>query len=138
MKAFQWTLRVMAMIPLVTGLMEVFMGLSSLKAIGTQLPAEVWVQPSVDNNWRFLGTVWAGYAALVIYAVSDPLRHSTLLRILLTVLFLSGVARAASVLLTGWPVPPFIVAMCFELLVMPLMYLWLERVLKAQNEMTPW
>jgi Domain of unknown function (DUF4345) len=128
MKAFQWILRVMAMIPLVTGLMEVLMGLSSLKAIGVQLPTDVWVQPSVDNNWRFLGTVWAGYAALVIYAVSDPLRHGTLLRILLSVLFLSGVARATSVLLTGWPVPPFIVAMGFELLVMPLMLLWLLRV----------
>lgn len=128
MNAFQWTCRVMAMIPLVTGLMEVFMGLGSLKALGVQLPSEVWVQPSLDNNWRFLGTVWAGYAALVIYAASDPLRHSTLLQILLSVLFLSGVVRASSVLLTGWPVPPFIVAMGFELIVMPLMLLWLLRI----------
>lgn len=131
MRAFQWTLRAMAMIPLVTGLMEVWMGLGSLKAIGVILPAEVWVQPSVDNNWRFLGTIWASYAVLVVYAVSDPRRHATLLRILLTVLFLSGVARAASVLLTGWPVPPFIAAMGFELLVMPLMLLWLRRIERA-------
>jgi Domain of unknown function (DUF4345) len=131
MRAFQWTLRAMAMIPLVTGLMEVWMGLGSLKAIGVILPAEVWVQPSVDNNWRFLGTIWASYAVLVLYAVSDPRRHATLLRILLTVLFLSGVARAASVLLTGWPVPPFIAAMGFELLVMPLMLLWLRRIERA-------
>jgi hypothetical protein len=122
----------------VTGLMEVWMGLGSLKAIGVQLPAEVWVQPSVDNNWRFLGTIWASYAVLLLYAVSDPLRHVTLLRILLSVLFLSGVARAASVLLTGLPVPPFIFAMGFELLVMPLMYLWLGRVLQAQKETAQW
>lgn len=70
----------------------------------------------------------ASYSVLVLYAVSDPLRHGTLLRILLGVLFLSGVARATSVLLTGWPVPPFIAAMGFELLVMPLMLLWLRRV----------
>jgi hypothetical protein len=41
MKTFQWTLRVMAFIPLVTGLLEVFMGLGSLKAIGVQLPNEL-------------------------------------------------------------------------------------------------
>jgi hypothetical protein len=133
MKTFQWTLRVMAMIPLVTGLMDVWMGLGSLRAIGVQLPADVWAQPSVDNNWRFLGTIWASYSVLVLYAVSDPLRHGTLLRILLGVLFFSGVARAASVLLTGWPVPPFIAAMGFELLVMPLMLLWLRRI-----ERTTW
>jgi Domain of unknown function (DUF4345) len=128
MKTFQWTLRVMAFIPLVTGLLEVFMGLGSLKAIGVQLPNELITQASVDNNWRFLGTVWAGYAALIIYAVNDPLRHATLLRILLTILFLSGIARATSVLLMGWPVPAFIGAMVFELFVMPMMMLWLFRI----------
>jgi Domain of unknown function (DUF4345) len=128
MKTFQWTLRVMAFIPLVTGLLEVFMGLGSLKTIGVQLPNELMTQASVDNNWRFLGTVWAGYAALIIYAVNDPLRHATLLRILLTILFLSGIARATSVLLMGWPVPAFIGAMAFELFVMPLMMLWLLKV----------
>jgi Domain of unknown function (DUF4345) len=128
MKAFQWTLRVMTMIPLVTGLLEVFMGLGSLKTIGVQLPNELMTQASVDNNWRFLGTIWASYAALILYAVNDPLRHATLLRILLTVLFLSGIARATSVLLMGWPVPAFIGAMAFELFVMPLMMLWLIRV----------
>ncbi len=132
MKTFQWTLRAMALIPLVTGLMEVFLGLSSLQAIGVQLPSDILAQPSVDNNWRFLGTVWAGYAALVLYAVNDPLRHVTLLRILLGILFLSGVARAASAVLTGWPVLPFIVAMMFELVVMPLMALWLSRIVTTQ------
>jgi hypothetical protein len=128
MKTFQWTLRVMAFIPLLTGLLEVFMGLGSLKTIGAQLPNELMTQASVDNNWRFLGTVWAGYAALIIYAVNDPLRHATLLRILLTILFLSGIARATSVLLMGWPVPAFIGAMAFELFVMPMMMLWLFRI----------
>jgi hypothetical protein len=128
MKTFQWTVRVMAFIPLLTGLLELFMGLGSLKTIGVQLPNELMTQASVDNNWRFLGTVWAGYAALIIYAVNDPLRHATLLRILLAILFLSGIARATSVLLMGWPVPAFIGAMAFELFVMPLMMLWLYRV----------
>jgi hypothetical protein len=138
MKAFQWTLRVMALIPLATGLMEVFLGVGSLRAIGVQLPVEILSQASLDNNWRFLGTVWAGYAALVLYAVHDPLRHATLLRILLGVLFLSGVVRAASVALTGWPVPPFIVAMGFELVVMPFMLLWLGRVVTTQTQSKPW
>jgi hypothetical protein len=128
MKTFQWTVRVMAFIPLLTGLLEVFMGLGSLKTNGVQLPNELMTQASVDNNWRFLGTVWAGYAVLIIYAVNDPLRHATLLRILLAILFLSGIARATSVLLMGWPVPAFIGAMAFELFVMPLMMLWLFRV----------
>jgi Domain of unknown function (DUF4345) len=128
MKTFQWTVRVMAMIPLITGLLEVFMGLGSLKTIGAQLPYELVTQASVDNNWRFLGTVWAGYAALILYAVNDPLRHATLLRILLSILFLSGIARATSALLMGWPVPAFIAAMTFELFVMPLMMLWLLRL----------
>lgn len=124
----------MAMIPLVTGLLEVFMGLGSLKSIGVQLPNELMTHASVDNNWRFLGTVWAGYAALIFYAVNDPLQHATLLRILVTILFLSGIARATSALLMGWPVPAFIAAMAFELLVMPLMLLWLSRVeLKART-----
>jgi hypothetical protein len=60
MKTFQWTVRVMAFIPLLTGLLEVFMGLGSLKTNGVQLPNELMTQASVDNNWRFLGTVWAG------------------------------------------------------------------------------
>jgi Domain of unknown function (DUF4345) len=136
MKTFQWTVRVMAMIPLVTGLLEVFMGLGSLKTIGAELPSELTTQASVDNNWRFLGTVWAGYAALILYAVNDPLRHATLLRILLTILFLSGIARAASVLLMGWPVPAFIAAMAFELFVMPLMMLWQLRVERKARTMS--
>ncbi len=128
----------MALIPLVTGLMEVILGVSSLHAIGVQLPVDILVQPSLDNNWRFLGIVWAGYAALLLYAVNDPLRHVTLLRILLGVLFLSGVVRACSVMLTGWPVPPFIVAMCFELVVMPLMALWLSRIVATHAQSKPW
>jgi hypothetical protein len=130
MKAFQWTLRLLALIPLVTGLLEISMGLGSLRTIGVQLPDALANLPSADNNWRFLGTVWAGYAALVVYAVSDPHRHETLLRILLVILFLSGVARATSVVLMGWPVTPFIAAMCLELLVMPLLWIWLSRLVQ--------
>jgi predicted Na+-dependent transporter len=118
--------------------MEVLLGVGSLRAIGVQLPADILLQPSLDNNWRFLGIVWAGYAALLLYAVNDPLRHTTLLRILLGILFLSGAVRASSVVLTGWPVPQFIVAMVFELVVMPLMAWWLGRLVTTHKQSKPW
>jgi Domain of unknown function (DUF4345) len=126
MKAFQWTLRVLALVPLLTGLMEALMGIGSLKPLGVVLPDATWTQASLDNNWRFLGTVWAGYAVLIVYATQDVLRHASLLRILSGVLFVSGLARAASVLLLGWPVAPFIGAMALELLGVPLLLVWLS------------
>jgi Domain of unknown function (DUF4345) len=133
MRAFQWTLRVLALIPLVTGLLEVTMGIGSLSTLGVEIPADVSKHPSVDNGWRFLGAVWAGYALLIWYAVHDVVRHATLLRIILGLLFFSGVARATSVFLTGWPVAPFIAAMVFELVAMPSLYWWLNHLVSKRH-----
>jgi hypothetical protein len=132
MQKFKWTLRILALIPLVTGLLEVFLGISSLKTVGVILPDAVWAQPSVDNGWRFLGTMWTGYAVLIWYATGDIERHAGLMKIILILLFVSGLVRAASVVSTGWPIAPFVAAMFFELLAMPLLYLWLQRLLSRK------
>ncbi len=138
MKAFIWTMRVLALIPLATGLLDTTLGLSALALEGPALPSEAVRHASADNAWRFFGVVWAGYAALIWYACTDIARHATLMRIMLVVLFLSGVARASSVLLMGWPMPPFVAAMVLELVGMPLLYWWQQRLLRAQTKSQPW
>jgi hypothetical protein len=128
-KAFIWTMRALALIPLVTGLVDLTLGMGSL-TFGTPPSMPAALQASADNHWRFSAVVWAGYAPLLWYATTDVLRHAALLRILLIVLTLSGLGRALSVALMGLPVAPFTVAMVLELIGMPLMLLWLGHVLK--------
>jgi hypothetical protein len=132
MKFFVWTCRALSAIPLITGLLGIALGLSQLVAVGVAIPEDVIRNASIDNQWRFFGVVWTGYAALIWYATSDIKRHWTLLRILLLILALSGAGRALSVALTGWPIPPFIGAMMLELIGMPLLYFWARALIKSQ------
>jgi hypothetical protein len=133
MKSFVWTARVLAAIPLLTGLLGVFLGLGQLSVEGAAIPASALRDTNIDNQWRFFGAVWMGYAALIWYATSDVERHWTLLRILLLILTLSGLARALSVALTGWPILPFIGAMILELGGMPLLYFWARSLIKSRH-----
>lgn len=129
MHAFRWTFRVLALIPLVTGLLEVAMGLGSLGTLGVPMSRDALTHASADSGWRFLGAVWAGYAVLIWYATTDLVRNAGLMRILLGALFFSGIARAISVWQLGWPVAPFVAAMLLELIGMPLAWWWLRRLL---------
>jgi uncharacterized protein DUF4345 len=128
MRAFQNTLRVLAVIALAIALLEVSLGVAGERLLGARVPV---VDPVLDSPIRFFACFWTGVGALLLLFASDVRRYSPALRILLGAVALGGVGRVVSVTLVGWPPPLVIALLVFELVAMPLLLGWQARVIAA-------
>lgn len=133
MTAFRWAVRALALIALLTGAGDVIVGLSGQQMIGAALE-EGYGDPLLNSQIRYLGAVWFGFGLLLWYCLGDLPRHATLLRGALLIVFLGGLGRVASVVQFGFPPSEFgrsfvIGATAIEIVGMPLLLLWMGRLL---------
>jgi hypothetical protein len=125
--ALRAILRLFCIIPLLTGLGDLIHGVGFLSAAGAQVPAESLTNAVLNSHLMFAGAIWFGYAPLIWYATNNLSERIPLLRILFSLIFLSGLGRLFAFYLYGSPGTVLVGAMAIELLLPPIIVIWSAR-----------
>ena len=133
MRGFKITFYLLALIPLLTGALNLGLGLQAQGLIGAQLSPEGFRDPLLNSQIRFYGAIWFGFGVLLCVCLSDLNKYSWLLRGSLAIVFLGGVGRVASLVQFGFPTTTlgvsFVVAVtAIEIIGMPLLLWWHSHV----------
>ncbi len=129
--ALRTVLRVFCIIPFLTGAVDMIGGAKFLASTGAHLPPESIADPLLNNQMGFWGGIWFGFGITLWYASGRLRGQPMLLRILLGVLFLSGIGRALSVALHGWTAPVLTGAMLLELIGPAIILPWHTRAVRT-------
>ncbi len=127
-KALQIVLAILALIPILTGGLDLVLGAQALNIAGGALPSEVVQNVVLDSQTRFLGAIWFGIGVILYWVITSVDKRTVLFRLLAGAIFLGGVGRLVSAFLIGLPPVEFIAATMLELIGMPLLILWQSRV----------
>jgi hypothetical protein len=119
----------LALVPTLTGLLGM-LGLSDPIYASLGLPHDA----TLDSQLRFYSGVWLGLGLAAFWLVPRIERATTLFRALWLMIFLGGVGRLLSLLVTGMPFPPFIAFTALEILGAPLFILWQTRIAQAAQQ----
>jgi hypothetical protein len=118
-------LRLLAIGCFVPVVLHVLFGVAGDGLIGAPVPDAI--DASLDSQNRFYGASFAIYGALLWYCARDVRTHAGLLRIVLAIFFFGGCARALSAIQYGLPSSPIVALWAVELIVPPLLLVWLRR-----------
>ncbi len=66
-KILQSVLAVLGLIPILTGVLDLFLGASSLNVDGASLSSEVVSNIVLDSQIRFLGAIWFGFGIILYW-----------------------------------------------------------------------
>lgn len=118
----------LSLIALLTGAMDVIVGVAGQANIGVGTAAVAPFDPVLDSQVRFLGAVWLGLGVIQLVCLGDLRRYGLILQLCFAFVVLGGIGRALSLLQTGHPSSDigtaFIaVALAIELLLVP--FAWL-------------
>jgi hypothetical protein len=120
--------RLFCVVPFLTGVVDVIGGVWIIEQAGAALPMEVSANAVLNNQIAFWGAIWFGFGVSLWWASRAPLRRAAATRILLWVLFLAGLARAYACVRWGYPGPVMVGAMAIELVLAPVLLVWLARL----------
>lgn len=95
--------------------------------LGASVSPEAAADPSLDSQNRFYGVNFSFLGVALYICATDLRRYEPILKSLLFVFFLSGLARVVSWAVRGAPTPLVIVLVLADLLMPPLLYLWFMR-----------
>jgi hypothetical protein len=118
-------LRLLAIGCFVPVVLHVAFGVAGDALIGAPVPDAI--NASLDSQNRFYGASFAIYGALLWYCARDLRTHAGLLTIVLVLFFFGGCARGLSAIQYGPPSPPIIALWAVELIIPPLLLIWLRR-----------
>ena len=130
MRHLQTVLRGLAPLFILPGLLHAGLGLGAERLLDPTLPASLLSLASLDSQNRFYGVAFTLHGVLLWTCAGDLQRHATVLRRVLAVFWLAGLARLPSLLLVGWPAPAVLALAVVELLLPPLLLLALARALR--------
>ncbi len=135
-KALQIVLAILALIPILTGGMDLILGTGALNLGGTAgvFPPEVINNAFLDSQTRFFGAIWFGIGLMMYWIIPSIDKQTALLRLLAGGIFLGGIGRLSSVFLVGPPPTEFFAFIALELIGMPLLILWQSRISKSASE----
>lgn len=120
--------RLFCVVPFLTGIADVLGGAWILGLAGAVLPVEIASDPVINNQIAFWGAIWFGFGVCLWWISYDPLGRAAIARMLFVVLFLSGLARFYAWVRWGYPGPVLVGAMTIELVLSPVLLLWLNRL----------
>ena len=122
----QWTVFLLALVPVSTGLFGVLFGPSALT--GDQ------VSVSADSHFRYLSGLLLGIGLLFWSTTPAIEEKTTRFRLLALIVFSGGLSRLLGLILTDIPSLAMLVGLAIELVVTPIMVLWQTRVANAYAE----
>jgi Domain of unknown function (DUF4345) len=129
MKNLSKIVKLLCVIPLLTGVMDVLLGASAFQALGVGLGTEALREPNLNSQIRFFGAIWLGFGVLLWIAANDLKANAKSFQMLCSILILSGFGRLLSAVQFGMPAPPLVAAMVVELVLIPLLLVWHKRLL---------
>jgi hypothetical protein len=130
MKVFRAAMFVLALFPVITGIIDLIFAAQAINLLGPALPQEALSNPTLNSQIRFFGAIWIGYGAALVLVGIDPVANATMFRLLAAFLIVSGIARLASIVQFGLPAAPLVGATIAELLFVPLVMLWHHRLVR--------
>lgn len=138
MTLFRNAVRALGLLAIVTGAVDVIVGLSAQQMIGAALDAGAYADPLLNSQIRYLGSIWLGFGLLLLFCLSDIRAYAPILRGAFAIVFLGGLGRVASVLQFGFPPSTggtgfVVLAIAIEILAMPLLMLGLRNALAASR-----
>ncbi len=131
MKSLIVALRFCAVACAVPALLHAGFGLLAERWLDPSLPVSISSLASLDSQNRFYGVAFGAYAVLLWMGATDLPRYAPMLRTLFVIFFVAGLARLVSLALLGWPSWPIMGLLIVELLLPPVMMLWLARAMKT-------
>ena len=111
------TLRVLALIPIVAGLLSVVFGSEIVRGGGPS-------NPNVESELRFYAVFYVAFGVYLWSLAPRIAERGRELRWAAAALFCGGLARAVGVLADGWPKADYVVLMVVELTLPPVLVLW--------------
>ena len=115
----------------VAGIHLVF-GLGADQMLGAVLSPETISEPTLDSQNRFYGVAFALYAVVLYICATDLPRFRPILVAALVVFFLAGCARLVSWGIRGTPASLVIGLLAAEIVLPPLLYGWLRKVMAGE------
>ena len=128
MKAYTLILKVTAPMFLFVGVLHLIFGVGADVMLGAKLPVEAIQDPVLDSQNRFYGVSFTLYGVLLYLCASDLPKYGTVLRCVLWVFFAAGLARMVSIAEHGLPSVPVLALLSSEVILPPLLVLWLSRI----------
>lgn len=138
MKFVKITTVLLSLIALLTGAMDVIVGVAGQANIGVGAAAAAPFDPVLDSQVRFLGVVWLGLGAIQLVCLGDLRRYGAILQLCFAIVVLGGIGRALSLAQAGLPEdgigPLFIaVALTIELVLVPPAWVTFRRATTADE-----
>ena len=122
--ALSRSLKVGSAFAIVTGSMDALFGLTMLEGLsGDSLPISSTVSVVADSQFRYLGSMWACYGAMLWWAADDLQARRVPLAILGGAMFFGGIGRAISAASHGFGTRLIGGFTAFELLAPPAIWL---------------
>ncbi len=113
------------------GLVCVGIALTHIAVGPAAIPGSVPVNATMDSEDRFYATLFLGFGAAHIWSARDLAARGNVLLAMQAVFFLGGVARLISWAQVGPPIDLFVFLGALELLIPPLLWLWLRKAYPA-------
>ena len=105
MIAFESCMYLLAGFAVLTGSLDLALGMKGQKNLGARLTDEGFADPLLNSQFRYLGTMWLGFGAALFLCLSDLPRYVVLFQGLMAMMFLGGLGRLASIFQFGIPMP---------------------------------
>ncbi|MDQ3776587.1 MAG: DUF4345 domain-containing protein [Pseudomonadota bacterium] len=119
-------LGVLGLVPIVIGIGGIASGLERLVPDGQ-------FSSDSDGQYRYLSAIYLGFGGLILWIQSRLESEVQLFRILMTMVFVAGVARAIPIVALGFPRIPVLIALVFELIFPPFVLIWHAMALKDET-----
>jgi len=131
MRSLALLLKVVAPLFLLVAALHLALGAGADVLLGAKLPAEALADPALNSQNRFYGVAFSLYGVLLYLCATNLPKYATVLRCVLWVFFAAGLARLSSIATHGIPPPPVLVLLATEIVLPPILHLWLSRALRA-------
>jgi len=124
-------LKIVAPLFVLVAALHLALGAGADVLLGAKLSAEALADPTLNSQNRFYGVAFSLYGVLLYLCATDLPKYATVARCLLWVLFAAGLARLLSIATHGIPPPLVLVLLGTEIVLPPMLHLWLSKALRA-------
>ena|SRR5438128_747899 len=131
MRSLALLLKVVAPLFVLVAALHLALGAGADVLLGAKLPSEALADPAFNSQNRFYGVAFSLYGVLLYLCATDLQKYATVLRCVLWVFFAAGLARLLSITTHGIPPPLVLVLLATEIVLPPMLHLWLSRALRA-------
>jgi len=132
-KLLQIFLGIIGLVPLITGI-EGLLGGAFNRFYSVPFNNQILGNIILDSNLRYFSGVWLGLGIVLFWIIPNIEKHIFVLRSICLMIFLGGVGRLFSLILTGNPSALFVVFTILELL-FPIFSVWQYQIVQHSKHL---